>query len=208
MSDEVLERFIQQYIAGVTGARGRVLVAGRRADAARPGVLPQGRRPPEEARQARPEIENDLQTNGTLIDEEWCEFLKEHRFLVGLSIDGPQKLHDRYRVAKDGQPTFDQVMAAVEAAEETWRAVQHADVRPPAQRQAPGGRVPLPARRGRLHVHAVHPHRRVQGFRADGAAQVERTIRCRATASPKRGPAIRTRSSPTGRWIPTIRATS
>ncbi len=42
----------------------------------------------------------------------WCEFLKEHRFLVGLSIDGPKKLHDAFRVAPDGSPTFDRVFAA------------------------------------------------------------------------------------------------
>ncbi len=46
-----------------------------------------------EKKYAKPgqKIENDLQTNGTLINEEWCEFLKENRFLVGLSIDGPAK---------------------------------------------------------------------------------------------------------------------
>ena len=50
--------------------------------------------------------------DGTLITEEWCEFLKENRFLVGLSIDGPRDVHDHYRVNKGGAPTFDKVMAA------------------------------------------------------------------------------------------------
>jgi uncharacterized protein len=57
-------------------------------------------------------IENDLQTNGTLLDAEWAAFLKQHDFLVGLSCDGPKRLHDRYRVNKGGQPTHDKVMAA------------------------------------------------------------------------------------------------
>ena len=57
-------------------------------------------------------IENDLQTNGTLLDEDWARFLKEHRFLVGLSIDGPRDIHDHYRITKRGEPTFDKVCAA------------------------------------------------------------------------------------------------
>jgi uncharacterized protein len=55
-------------------------------------------------------IANAFQTNGTLLDEAWCEFLRKERFLVGLSIDGPRDLHDRYRVDRKGQGTFDQVM--------------------------------------------------------------------------------------------------
>jgi len=57
-------------------------------------------------------IENDLQTNGVLLNDEWCAFLRDNRFLVGLSIDGPQELHDRFRVDKGGQPTFEKVFAA------------------------------------------------------------------------------------------------
>jgi uncharacterized protein len=56
------------------------------------------------------EIANAIQTNGTLLDDEWCEFLTERKFLVGLSIDGPPALHDRYRVDKQQQPTFDAVL--------------------------------------------------------------------------------------------------
>ncbi len=58
-------------------------------------------------------IENDLQTNGTLIDEEWCFFLKKHNFLVGLSIDGPPELHDLYRCSRGGKPTCERVMQTV-----------------------------------------------------------------------------------------------
>ncbi|MEL4281263.1 MULTISPECIES: anaerobic sulfatase maturase [Shewanella] len=59
-------------------------------------------------------IENDLQTNGILLNDEWCQFLAEHNFLVGLSIDGPEELHNKYRVTRSGKPTFHLVMAAVE----------------------------------------------------------------------------------------------
>lgn len=59
-------------------------------------------------------IENDLQTNGILLNDEWCAFLKEHNFLVGLSIDGPRELHDKYRKTRSGKPTFDLVMKAVD----------------------------------------------------------------------------------------------
>ena len=55
-------------------------------------------------------IENAFQTNGTLLDDQWGEFLARNRFLVGLSIDGPEELHDAYRVDKGGQPTFARVM--------------------------------------------------------------------------------------------------
>lgn len=57
-------------------------------------------------------IENTLQTNGTLLDDRWCEFLARNRFLVGLSLDGPRELHDCYRMDKGGAPTFDRVMDA------------------------------------------------------------------------------------------------
>lgn len=59
-------------------------------------------------------IANDLQTNGTLLNDKWCQFLSQHNFLVGLSIDGPQMYHDAYRTNKAGRGTFKQVMNAVE----------------------------------------------------------------------------------------------
>ena len=57
-------------------------------------------------------VENALQTNGTLLDAEWCEFLHKSDFLIGLSMDGPRELHDFYRVDKGGQPTWEKVMRA------------------------------------------------------------------------------------------------
>ncbi len=57
---------------------------------------------------------NSLQTNGILLDDRWCEFLRENRFLVGLSLDGPRELHDAYRVDSHQRGSFDRVMQAVE----------------------------------------------------------------------------------------------
>ncbi len=57
-------------------------------------------------------IENTIQTNGTLINQEWARFFAENNFLVGLSLDGPKKLHGRYRKNVQGISTFEQVMRA------------------------------------------------------------------------------------------------
>jgi len=54
-----------------------------------------------------------IQTNATLVDEEWAAFFQEHGFLVGVSIDGPREIHDRYRVDKGGKGSFDRVMAGL-----------------------------------------------------------------------------------------------
>lgn len=59
-------------------------------------------------------IRNALQTNGVLLDEEWCQFLAEAGFLVGISLDGPREIHDRDRVDKQGRPTFDAVVSGIE----------------------------------------------------------------------------------------------
>lgn len=58
-------------------------------------------------------VRNALQTNGTLLDDAWGEFLAEHEFLVGISVDGPRELHDSYRVEKGGAPTFDRVLRGI-----------------------------------------------------------------------------------------------
>jgi uncharacterized protein len=67
-----------------------------------------------------------MQTNGTLLDADWAAFLKEHEFLVGLSIDGPRDLHDVYRVNKGGKGSFDQVMRGLACLQEAgveWNAL-------------------------------------------------------------------------------------
>ena len=58
-------------------------------------------------------IYNSLQTNGLLINQEWCDFFKEHDFLVGISIDGPQEIHDKRRKDHHGKGTFSQVINSI-----------------------------------------------------------------------------------------------
>ncbi|CAK1716003.1 Anaerobic sulfatase-maturating enzyme homolog AslB [Vibrio crassostreae] len=60
------------------------------------------------------EVLNDLQTNGTLLNDEWCQFLAKHQFLVGISIDGDEMLHNTYRTNRAGRGTWQQVMGAIE----------------------------------------------------------------------------------------------
>ncbi len=66
-------------------------------------------------------VQHTFQTNGLLIDDEWCEFFRQHKFLVGLSVDGPRELHNTYRVDRRGQGTFDLVMRG-------WRHLREHDV--------------------------------------------------------------------------------
>lgn len=112
MDDATLERFIQQYIQGVTGDS--VVFSWQGGEPTLLGLEFFRKVLALEKKYAKAgqKIENDLQTNGTLITEEWCEFLKANRFLVGLSIDGPRDIHDHSRVTKGKKPTFDKVINA------------------------------------------------------------------------------------------------
>jgi uncharacterized protein len=114
ISDEILDAHIRQYIEGQD--RAEVVFSWQGGEPTLLGLeffqkvveLEQKYKKPNQR------IENDLQTNGTLLDDEWGAFLKKQGFLVGLSIDGPKELHDCYRLAKDGRPTFDKVYAAAQ----------------------------------------------------------------------------------------------
>jgi len=110
MSDEVLESYISQLIechrtntVTVSWQGGEPTLMG--VDFFRRAIFLQ-----EKYRRPGMRFENTLQTNGTLLNDEWCEFLRENNFLVGISIDGPRRLHDTYRVDRAGKPTFDRVM--------------------------------------------------------------------------------------------------
>jgi uncharacterized protein len=63
-------------------------------------------------------ITNSMQTNGTLLTAEWCQFLKKNNFMVGISLDGPKEIHDRYRHDRKGNGSFDQVMRGLKLLQE------------------------------------------------------------------------------------------
>ena len=65
-------------------------------------------------------IDNCIQTNGTMLTDEWCEFFRENNWLVGVSIDGPQEFHDEYRKNKMGKPSFCESDARHQSFEKTW----------------------------------------------------------------------------------------
>jgi uncharacterized protein len=113
MSDPVLEAYVRKYIEAVNEPE--VVFAWQGGEPTLMGLaffrkalrlqqrFGKGRR-----------IANTLQTNGVLLNDEWCRFLADNRFLVGLSLDGPQDIHDRYRKDRSGNPTFQKTVQALE----------------------------------------------------------------------------------------------
>lgn len=112
MSDEVLERFIRSYIEAQSGPYVQFTWHGGEAMLRKPDFY---RKVVDiQHRYARPDmIVNSIQTNGTLITDEWCEFLSDNNWLVGVSIDGPREIHDAYRKNAAGKGTFDTVMKGI-----------------------------------------------------------------------------------------------
>ena len=112
MSDEMLEQFTREYIEAQTMSQvlftwhgGEPLL--RSIDFYRKALSLQqkyagGRR-----------IDNVIQTNGTLLTDEWCEFFAQNHWLVGISIDGPQPYHDHYRLTAAGKPSWQKVMQGI-----------------------------------------------------------------------------------------------
>ena len=112
MSDEILEQFTREYIEAQTMNQvlftwhgGEPLL--RSIDFYRKALSLQqkyagGRR-----------IDNVIQTNGTLLTDEWCEFFAQNHWLVGISIDGPQPDHDHYRLTAAGKPSWKKVMQGI-----------------------------------------------------------------------------------------------
>jgi uncharacterized protein len=114
MSDELLDTYIQQLLESHRSPE--VTVSWQGGEPTLMGLDFFRRVVDTIARHRRPGqvIEHTIQTNGTLIDDEWAAFLAENDMLVGISIDGPREIHDTYRVDKGGKPTFDRVMRGLE----------------------------------------------------------------------------------------------
>jgi uncharacterized protein len=123
MNDEVLETYIRQLIEAHRS--NQVTVAWQGGEPTLMGVDFYRRAIALQKRHARPGMvfENTMQTNGTLLDDEWCQFFRENGFLIGISIDGPRHLHDTYRLDKGGGPTFDRVMRGLRLLQE--HGVEH-----------------------------------------------------------------------------------
>lgn len=114
MSEEVLETFIRQYIAGQDSEEVHFSWQGGEPTLLGLDFFRHVLELERKYQKPNQRIANDIQTNGVLLDDQWCAFLKEHDFLVGLSIDGPEDVHDRYRRSKGGEGTFRQVFAAAQ----------------------------------------------------------------------------------------------
>ena len=109
MSDGVLESYIRQFIQAQPGQQ--VSFAWQGGEPTLLGI-PFFERVVELQKKyaSGKTVDNAFQTNGTLLDDKWGEFLARNKFLIGLSIDGPEELHDAYRVDKGGQPTHARVL--------------------------------------------------------------------------------------------------
>ena len=113
MSDDMLERYIRQLIE--SHRSNQVNIAWQGGEPTIMGLDFYRRTMAVAEKYCRPGMTflHTMQTNGTLLDNEWCTFFKEHDFLIGISIDGPRELHDTYRLDKGGKPTFDKVMRGI-----------------------------------------------------------------------------------------------
>ncbi|NDV81701.1 anaerobic sulfatase-maturation protein [Bacteroides sp. 51] len=112
MNDELLERFVDQYINSQT--QPQVLFTWHGGETLmRPLSFYKRALELQKRYGGGRQIDNCIQTNGTLLNDEWCKFFKENNWLVGVSIDGPQEFHDEYRRNKQGLPSFNKVMQGI-----------------------------------------------------------------------------------------------
>jgi uncharacterized protein len=118
MSDEVHEAYIRQLFDSQQVPRITVAWQGGEPSLMGLDFFRRSMELQEKYRKPGISVENTFQTNGILLDDEWCRFFKENDFLVGLSMDGPKDLHDNYRKDKGGHGTFERVMTAARKLQE------------------------------------------------------------------------------------------
>lgn len=113
VSDELLERYIKEFLGAQTGSCVSFDWHGGEPTLLEVDTFRKIIRWQKHYARGR-QIINSLQTNGTLLTHEWCNFFRENDFLIGISIDGPRHIHDRYRRDCGGEPTFDRVMKGID----------------------------------------------------------------------------------------------
>ena len=113
MSDDILEEYIRQYIESQTMSQVKFTWHGGEALLRPLSFYRNVVRLQKKYARGR-QIDNSIQTNGLLLTDEWCQFFRDNRWLVGVSLDGPEKFHDRYRHNIGGRPSFARVMKGIE----------------------------------------------------------------------------------------------
>lgn len=113
MDDETLERYVEQYIQAQDVRQVHFVWQGGEPTLAGLQFYKKALELQKKYANGK-EVFNSLQTNGILLNDEWCSFFHQNQFLIGLSIDGPEDLHDAYRVTRQGRPTFTKVLNAIE----------------------------------------------------------------------------------------------
>ncbi len=112
MTDEVLQSYVEQYLAAQRVPHATIAWQGGEPTLMGLDFYRRSIAYEQAYARSRQAVDHTIQTNGTLLTEEWCVFFQEHNYLVGLSLDGPRELHNAHRVDKAGHPTFDRVMHA------------------------------------------------------------------------------------------------
>ncbi len=110
MSEETLEEYIRQLLDSHRSAQVTIAWQGGEPTLMRLDFFKKSVEFANKHKKPGQTLLHTFQTNGILLDDEWCAFFKEHNFLVGLSVDGPRDIHDAYRQDRAGKGTFDRVM--------------------------------------------------------------------------------------------------
>ncbi len=117
MSDDVLEEFVRQYVA-MSGPQVSFAWQGGEPTLMGLEFFQRAVYYQQKFGRSGQVVSNSLQTNAILLDNQWCQFLADYKFLVGVSIDGPADIHDRFRKYSSGTPSHEQVIAALHRLQE------------------------------------------------------------------------------------------